>query len=391
MQKNSYLLGYLLASGLLLGGCGGGSEDNTAAVSTEYVAKTPTAVDGYEGASGDNNMSTASSIALGALQNRTIYPRADQDWIKVSLEEGKIYEFSASNLQETGDSEIYLYDENGTQLDRNDDSNIDYDSAISDYYATYSGTHYIKVIHLANPSGLLSYQLGFREFVDDDDDGYGTFFDCNDNNSTINPLAFDIGGNGIDENCDGIDAIADTTADAYEDDNTLATAKPIPTTFGSMEEPQNRFDIQSKMRTISPSGDIDFLKITVAPYSAGEIIDVGNASLKQIAHEYAYEIQDENGSIIISHVGRLWYWISNTTATEATYYLKVFANDGSSIGGYMPAYVSYGEDRDGDGYYTMDWAGNDDCNDANASIYAGATEIDDDGIDSNCNGYDNNL
>jgi hypothetical protein len=384
--QRSLVLGAAVSALFVLNGCYPIGSDSSSSAAA-YVAKTPTAADAYEGTGGDNSLATASAITVGSLQNRTIYPIADEDWAAVNLEMGKIYEFSASNLQETGDSEIYLYDENGTEIDNNDD-NVDYDSAISDYNATYTGTYYVKVIHLDNPSGTLSYQMGVREYVDADNDGYSTFFDCNDNNDTINPWASDIGGNGIDENCDGIDAVADTTADAYESDDTLETAKPIPTTYGSMEEHQNRYDIQSQMRTIHTAGDVDFLKITVAPYSGGEVIEDGMGSLEDVASQSSFEILDENGTVVDTGSFSTNTWLDNTTATTATYYLRVFANDGTSTGGYMPAYVSFGEDRDGDGYYTMDWVGSEDCNDANASIYSGATDDLGDGIDANCDGID---
>lgn len=55
-----------------------------------------------------------------------------------------------------------------------------------------------------------SFSEGKITGIDNDGDGFIAQFDCDDNNVTINPLATEIPGNGIDENCDGQDVLSTT-------------------------------------------------------------------------------------------------------------------------------------------------------------------------------------
>ncbi|OVE82468.1 hypothetical protein BVY04_00895, partial [bacterium M21] len=52
--------------------------------------------------------------------------------------------------------------------------------------------------------------------LDVDDDGYNNDVDCDDENSSINPGAYDIPYNDVDEDCDGIDAFVDNDNDGYD-------------------------------------------------------------------------------------------------------------------------------------------------------------------------------
>lgn len=384
-------LGLILSASAIfaLSGCGSSSSSQTSDTPTDTPTNTPTAVfpttvDKYEGATGDNNASTAGTIEVGeALQSRNIFPVGDIDWVKVELEQGKLYEIFTTNLNEVGDTYIYLYDDvdqsQGNHIDSSDD-HIDYDSDIEEFNATRTGTYYIKV-RSYSVEELTSYQLGVREHIDADNDGYTPSFDCNDNNDSIYPYATEIPGDGIDQDCSGVDAIANGTADSYEVDNDIASAKPVAETEGSYEEIQHRSDIYSQMHTLHDTSDTDFFSITIPAYSAAYFIEESDG-----LSGYDWYAYDENSTVTNNGSGSSMYEaVINDTDSEKTYHVEIQGN-GSNVGWYVPTLTHIGEDRDGDGYYTRDWTF--DCDDTNASINYDASDPSGDGIDQNCDGID---
>lgn len=377
MKVKSYIgLSVLAAAVIGFSGCSSDSDD--AVVATSYAAVSPSSPDSFEGAAGDNNLSTAGTLSVGGtLQARSVFPVGDEDWIAVELEAATVYELFTTNLNEVGDTYLYLYDENGTELD-SDDDHLYLDSDIEEYNATYSGTHYLKV-RSYSVTEATSYQIGVRVHIDADDDGYTPTFDCNDNNNTIYATAFEIPGDGIDQDCSGVDALADDAVDPYEADNDLASAKAMTVSYGSYGETQHRNDVYSKMRTLDNTADSDFFSFTVPAYSAVYIIESANVDYDW----YAYEA---NGTEVDSGTADMYEFVDNTTNAAVTYKVEISSN-GIDTGWYAPVMVPVGTDIDGDGYYTLDW--DSDCDDTNALINSGESDTNTtDGIDSNCDGID---
>ena len=82
MNVRKYIAMSVITAALIgMTGCSS-DDDAVASGGTTYVPTSPTAVDSYEGADGDNSRLTAGSITVGgALQSRNTYPNADTDWV----------------------------------------------------------------------------------------------------------------------------------------------------------------------------------------------------------------------------------------------------------------------------------------------------------------------
>ena len=198
-----------------------------------------------------------------------------------------------------------------------------YTSGYLDY--NYQGSYYSN--QWAGSATVVAY--------DNDGDGLDSFSDCNDTDSTLGSTAIDIPYDGIDQNCDGVDATIDTDGDGVNSDTDCDDndANIYP---GAIEVPNDGIDqdcdgqdlIDIDGDGVDASIDCDDNDANVYP-GATEILDDGID-------------QDCDGQ--------------DLTSTS---------------------------DTDGDGFDITT-----DCDDNDASVYPGATEIVNDGIDQDCDGQD---
>ena len=112
-------------------------------------------------------------------------------------------------------------------------------------------------------SDHLPIVVDFSFTIDEDNDGYVYYEDCDDNNQGINPSADEIPSNGIDENCDGADA---TTA-----------IKNIPfSTVNIFPNPAHEFiEIQGENKDAIEVYNVDGRKITYKELTKNKI-DISN-------------------------------------------------------------------------------------------------------------------
>jgi hypothetical protein len=365
-----------LAATAALSACSGGS-------ATQDAATYPTARDRFEGAGGDDTVATASLTTVGEQQVRTIFPDGDNDYVKVALKAGVHYEFSANRLSYSSDMYLTLFDVDGTTLLVANDDTISLDPGF-DYTPTADGTFYLLAqsyySHSYDPVGLAAYTLGVHLFVDADADGWSSAYDCNDANPAINPGATDVPGDGIDQNCDGMDQALPTVADAAEPDNDAAHARPIQIAVGDPYEfifwGATR---KANARTLPDASDVDWFTVTVPAHGGMDVDEDYNYDAAQLT------VYDSDGTTELRAASTSGFRIENTTAAEKKYYLRYGTTVTTGLF-YVPLAMPLGVDLDGDGFYTRDWAGDADCNDADATINPGATEIPGDAIDQNCNG-----
>lgn len=417
MSKKMFIL--LTSFSLILGfmACGGSGSKDKKTVITPHPADPIPMPDIYEDGSGDNSFSTATDVSIdSAPQEHSIFPIADLDFYRVYLEASVDYEFAAYKLFPFHDTEMYLYLEPTNDIEHghikmeNDDFKDYWNKfAISsriNYTPTVSGDYYLMVRSTQFPFGIvLSYTFSAHTFVDNDKDGYSTFIDCDDSDITINVGATEIPGDGIDQNCNGVDEPSSDVPDKLEPANNTKNGAELLT----YRITTDRYAIQYQYelyknwgRTLDTTLDVDWYHLVLPAYHK---LLVGSQNYSNVAYMDIYDSDD----VTVDCINHDNCYVTNTNNSDADYYVRVTFRDNSVAVPprppfpadsyyYVPYVVDVGVDLDGDGYYTLDWSDRTlkydsyDCNDNDPDINREATgdaEKPNDGVDSDCNGEDN--
>ncbi len=378
-QSLKILSAILLASSITACGSDSDSSSDESPVAQLY----PTSQDSFESGEGDNTEQLATQVAINTSYTKTLYPVLDIDWVSVELQANTEYEFSANKLCATCDTKIFVYEQDAesetgyTEIIGNDDY-IFLDSAVI-YTPEETGTYLVKVIPFNEDMGISTYTLNIHEYVDADEDSFSAYYDCNDGDNTIFPQAIEIVEDGIDQDCNGSDLMADDSQDAFESDNIPEQASNLSFLEYGYNEAIFIFQQHAEdVHTIHDIDDVDWVKFELPAFSAVELyFDYTNFTGDLTVFEADAETE----------VGVGFGIYSNDTDASKVYYIKVESDEGS-IGYYLPTAMFLGYDKDRDGFYTMSWAGESDCVDDNAEINPQAVDVADDGIDSNCDGLD---
>lgn len=206
--------------------------------------------------------------------------------------------------------------------------------------------------------------------------------DCDDNSGGINPVALEIPGNSIDENCDGVDAAVDndsdgfnTTVDCNDNDSTVYPGAP-----------ELCDGLDNDCNTLTDDG-LTFITY----YQDLDNDNYGNAtvSLSACAAPGGYVTDNtdcnDNNNTIYPGAPELCDGLDNNC--------NLTNDDGLT-------FVNYYQDQDNDTYgnssvsilacapqagYVADSS---DCNDNNSAIHPGATDLLGNTVDENCDGVD---
>jgi hypothetical protein len=118
-------------------------------------------VEGADSYEPDDSIAQASSIDTdGTYQSHTLHVTVDVDYVAFLADEGVEYTIETGNLEGDCDTVIYLYDEDGTELDYDDDSGEQSLASRLVWTAPDSGIYYVAVEDFHSQAGPeVSYQI----------------------------------------------------------------------------------------------------------------------------------------------------------------------------------------------------------------------------------------
>ncbi|WP_373498640.1 MopE-related protein [Desulfococcus sp.] len=284
------------------------------------------------------------------------------------------------------------------------------------------------VINRPAPSNFI-----VNENIDGDNDGFTIAQgDCNDGNAGINPGAVEICGDSIDQDCSGADLLcggasqefsfdAGSEGFSYRDDLFRGTSRPayasgiyagtvgyagggLQVTVGNVDNTWLTTGMSGGWSipfTVNEAGPVTIdlrYRLTIAgEYEADEysqvLASVDGTLIGAGGKDYLLELRETDIDGPAQDSG--WRTATITvTLSKGTHTLAVGAWNNKKTGALEVTHVYFDDivisqstsspDADGDGYTVAEG----DCNDANASINPGATEICGDGIDQDCSGAD---
>ena len=302
-------------------------------------------------------------ILDGALLPRTLWPHGDTDWFSVDLVDGQVVELFSTNICATCDSEVYIYDTDGVTELTSEDDYIGYESRVL-FTAPADGTYYVHMTSHADPGvGVLSYSVGALTWEDGDDDGYGAFHDCDDDNDNAYPWnTSNEWITGVDTNCDGAVTPDPTAPDAFEAGDSASNPRQMLVSEFYFDELMYRGTIATAMYATLTEDDVDWWAITIPPYGAYYLDYFPFFAVSSGPRSFEYIVYEADGVTVSELSSDFW----NDSAEPLTYLIEL-TNSGVA-GAYYPLVIDYGVDADGDGYSTQGDSDERDCDDSDDAV-----------------------